>query len=187
LFLPKLAKHQRLEPAKAQSRLPEPPPPSPVPSPPRSDGNSEKTVAEPEPMGADSEKKDASLWDREHGSGVRGQVARAERGADEPAPRITQRSKRITDAYTAEVPLSNWPAVNGVVLKALKTERYADNEIHAAMLRLAGDGRSVTTETLRTELEGLASRASPNRATQRTQQGLSVIRNLQAESRGEIA
>lgn len=100
---------------------------------------------------------------------------------------VTQRSKRITDEYTARVPLSNWPAINGVVIKALKSERYADTEIHQAMLRLADAGRSVTVETLRTELEGFAPR--PNKATERTQQGLAIVRKLEAEQqhRGEIA
>jgi hypothetical protein len=103
------------------------------------------------------------------------------------APTITQRSKKITDAYSGLVPLSNWPAVNGVVLKALKSERYSDDEIDAAMGRLAKDGRSVTVETLRTELEGFAPRQQPNKATERTQQGLAIVRKLEAEQRGEIA
>lgn len=67
----------------------------------------------------------------------------------------TQRSKAITDAYAAAQPLCKWPAVNGVVLKAIKTEQYADDEIHAAVLRLAEEGRSVTVDTLRVELSGL--------------------------------
>lgn len=67
----------------------------------------------------------------------------------------TQRSKVITDAYAAAQPLCKWPAVNGVVLKAIKTEQYADDEIRAAVLRLAEEGRSVTVDTLRVELSGL--------------------------------
>jgi hypothetical protein len=85
LFLPKLANHQRLEPAKAQSKLPEPPDPALVPDPPSSQAHSEKIAAESEPIAAESEKKDASLWDREQGSGDRGRGAREKRGADNSA------------------------------------------------------------------------------------------------------
>jgi len=76
---------------------------------------------------------------------------------------ITQRSKAITDAYAAVVPLCKWPAVNGVVIRAIKTEQYADDEIRAAVLRLAGEGRSVTVDTLRVELDGLPPRRSAAR------------------------
>jgi len=80
--------------------------------------------------------------------------------ADGASP--TQRSKAITDAYYAVEPLSKWPAINGVVLKAVKTGRWTDTEIHDAMQRLAADRRSVTVETLRYELTGPpVSRASP--------------------------
>jgi hypothetical protein len=72
---------------------------------------------------------------------------------------ITQRSKRLVDAYAVAEPLCKWPAVNGVVIKAIKSERFADDEIGAALLRLAAEGRSVTVDTLRTELQGLP----PNR------------------------
>ena len=80
----------------------------------------------------------------------------------------TQRSKRLTDAYAKAEPLCKWPAVNGVVVSAIKSGRFADDEIHAALLRLAADGRSVTVDTLRTELQGLppAQRASSSRGHQ---------------------
>lgn len=68
---------------------------------------------------------------------------------------LTQRSKKITDAYAEAEPLCRWPAINGVVLKALKTGRYSDDEIKAALLRLAGDNRPVTVETIRIELNGM--------------------------------
>jgi hypothetical protein len=73
----------------------------------------------------------------------------------------TQRSKRLTDAYAKAEPLCKWVAVNGVVLSAIKSGRFADDEIHDALLRLAADGRSVTIDTLRTELQGLP--AQPQR------------------------
>lgn len=71
---------------------------------------------------------------------------------------LTQRSKRITNAYAEAEPMCNWPAINGIVLKALKSNKYADSEIRDGLLRLAGEGRAVTVETLRTELQGMPPR-----------------------------
>jgi hypothetical protein len=80
----------------------------------------------------------------------------------EPARTLTQRSKAITDAYYDVEPMSKWPAVNAIVLKAIKADRWSDAEIHDALQRLAADGRGVTIETLRHELVGPpVSRASP--------------------------
>lgn len=74
---------------------------------------------------------------------------------------VTQRSKRITDEYAKLVKLSNWPAINGIVVKAVKAEQWTDDEITQALLRMAGESRTVTVDSLRVELEGLAPRASP--------------------------
>jgi len=65
-----------------------------------------------------------------------------------------QRAQRLTKVYTDEVPLSRFPAVMGVVKKAIHAGK-TDDEITSALLRLAMEGRSVTTETLRVEIEGL--------------------------------
>lgn len=73
-------------------------------------------------------------------------------------PSVTQRSKLITDAYAAAEPMCKWPAVNGVVIKAIKSERYSDNEIRDALLRMAAENRSVTVDSLRTELAGMTPR-----------------------------
>jgi hypothetical protein len=73
-----------------------------------------------------------------------------------------QRAKVITDAYSAAEPMSKWPAVNAIVLKTIKIGRWGDEEIHAALQRMALDGRGVTIDSLRIELTGPpASRASP--------------------------
>jgi len=69
-----------------------------------------------------------------------------------------QRAKRITDAYAAKVAMCNWPAVNGVVRKAIRSGKFTDEEIEAAMMRLADDGRSATVDTLRIELAGFTPR-----------------------------
>jgi hypothetical protein len=71
---------------------------------------------------------------------------------------VTQRSKLITDAYAAVEPMCKWPAVNGIVIKAIKSERFTDDEIRDALLRMAAENRSVTVDSLRTELAGLPPR-----------------------------
>lgn len=77
---------------------------------------------------------------------------------------ITQRSKAITDAYAKAEPMCKWPAVNAVVIRALKAGRFTDDEVRDALLRMAAENRSVTVDSLRTELAGLPPRrASPPR------------------------
>lgn len=61
----------------------------------------------------------------------------------------------ITRQYTDQVPLSNFPAVAGIVRKAVRAQRYQPQEIIDALLRMADEGRPVTTDSLRIELEGL--------------------------------
>ena len=78
---------------------------------------------------------------------------------------ITQRSKRLTDAYAEAEPMCKWVAVNGVVGSALKSGHFSDDEIRAALLRMAADNRSVTIDSLRTELRGFpASQRASNGA-----------------------
>jgi hypothetical protein len=82
---------------------------------------------------------------------------REEKGREEsmPAkpPTAAQRSKTITDAYHAAVNgMCKWPAVNQIVTKAIKADEWADDQIRAAVLRLAADNRPVTVDTLRIEL-----------------------------------
>lgn len=57
--------------------------------------------------------------------------------------------------------MCKWPAVNGVVLSAIRSGRFDDDAIRAALLRLAAENRSVTIDTLRTELVGFP--ATPQR------------------------
>lgn len=94
----------------------------------------------------------------------------------------TQRSKRITDAYAAAEPMCKWPAVNGVVLSAIRSGRFADQEIQAALLRLATDGRSVTIDTLRTELVGFPAQSqTQRRVPSTTDQRVAAAQALKAE------
>lgn len=82
----------------------------------------------------------------------------------------TQRSKRITDAYAAAEPMCKWPAVNGIVLRAIKANRWTDDEVGAAVIRLANEGRGVTVETLRVELDGLPATRSTTSASSKAEQ-----------------
>lgn len=79
----------------------------------------------------------------------------------------TQRGNDLATAYHDIVPLSNFPAIAAIARKAIKAG-YPEDEIRAGLLRLADDGRSVTTETLRIEIEGLPERKTrqPDRAAE---------------------
>ena len=54
--------------------------------------------------------------------------------------------------------MCKWPAVNGIVVLAIKSGKYADEEILAALLRMAKENRSVTVDSLRTEIGGMPPR-----------------------------
>lgn|SRR5512146_543025 len=91
-----------------------------------------------------------------------------DRDRDEQTPTVsageplteTQRSKRLTDTYAEAVPMCKWPAVNGVVLSAIRSGKFSDDEIRAALLRLAAENRPVTIDSLRTELIGFQPRGT---------------------------
>jgi hypothetical protein len=112
---------------------------SPVPVPESSDASYEASAQPPSEAAADKPRHTQATLD--------GTV-------EPPSPlTITQRSKRITDAYAAAEPMCKWPAVNNVVIKAIKAERWTDDVILAAVLRLAETKRSVTVDALRFELD----------------------------------
>lgn len=76
-------------------------------------------------------------------------------------------AQRLARVYTDRVKLSNFPAVMMIAKKA-RAAGYADDDIEAALARLATDGRSVTTDALRYELDGFpGSRPTPNATDQR--------------------
>jgi hypothetical protein len=167
LYNPRLGEHQKTD-ARWQSRCPH--------CASEADGGYvEEAVSLPEPH-RDSPEPAESLGNSAMGSkGREGKVKESKQHAPravadasaataaEPLS-VTQRSRRITDAYAQAEPMCKWPAVNGVVIKAIHTEKWADDEIQSALLRLAAEGRSVTVESLRVELNGLPppnGRASP--------------------------
>lgn len=83
------------------------------------------------------------------------------------AKEANKAAQRLARIYTDRVKLSNFPAVMMVVKKA-RGAGYADAVIEAALERLATDGRSVTTDSLRYELDGFpGSRPTPNATDQR--------------------
>jgi hypothetical protein len=86
------------------------------------------------------------------------EVANATSAANGQHAAITKRSEAITNAYYEVQPMCKWTAVNGIVIHAIKTGKYADDQIQRALLRMAKSGMSVTIETLRVEIEGLAPR-----------------------------
>jgi hypothetical protein len=84
--------------------------------------------------------------------------------AAQPTESAGQRANRLTKSYTDRVPLSRFPAIAGIVRRAMAAG-YADVAITDALVRLATEGRSVTVETLRVELEGIP----PNRFRRRSE------------------
>jgi hypothetical protein len=95
---------------------------------------------------------------REQGAEEQGEVLPAPASRSTAArtdPTEGQRVNLLAKVFTDREPMSNFPAVAGVVRKAVRSGRYSDEQIVEALGRLAADGRSVTVETLRVELDGL--------------------------------
>lgn len=81
------------------------------------------------------------------------------------APTENQRAQELAKTYTDVVKLSNFLAVLGVVKKAINAGDYSDDDIQSALSRLAEDRRTISTESLRIEIEGPPKRrlhAAPN-------------------------
>ena len=83
--------------------------------------------------------------------------------------------------------MSNFVAIRGIVKKAIAAD-HTDVEIIPALERLARDGRGVTTETLRIELQGLpAQRSQPKRSTtdERVMAGLTLAAMYEEQEQEE--
>ncbi len=122
LFLPNLAKHQRLEASKVESRLPAPPDPS--ESAPMATVGADLSARDPDESTphADESSLLYGSWSMEHGAGGRGAPL-------EPAP--TKRGRRIPDDFTVTPEMVAWardncPQVDGRV----ETEKFV-NHWHA--------------------------------------------------------
>lgn len=173
LFLPKLAKHQRLEPSKAASRLPEPPDPDETPSPPRSEAHSEKIAADSEPIVAESETSVASLCCMEHGSGSMEHVCGETPRADKPAPK---RGTRLPEDFGITDPMRQWASEKtpGVDLFG-ELEQFVD--YHRGKGTTAKDWEATWRTWMRNAQKwGRTSRRNP--LQEKRQAALSVISNL---------
>jgi hypothetical protein len=98
----------------------------------------------------------------------------------------TQRSKPITDAYAKAQPMCRWPAINGVVIHAIKSGKYADDQIQDALMRMADSGQPVTVESLRVEIEGLPPRQNSNGRNQADQDQLERAMQRANQRTGEL-
>jgi hypothetical protein len=98
---------------------------------------------------------------------------------------INRRAQVLARGYVELVPLSKFPAVLGLAKKALEAG-YADDLVSAAMARLADEGRSLTTETLRIELDGMTPRraaAGGSRSEERYNAGMDLAARLREAGR----
>lgn len=126
------------------------------------------------------------------GTGVPGDSAtRAEPAAPPPLPIPAsetegQRVNRLTKTYTDRVPLSKFPAVAGVVRQAVRAvdersnPRYDDPQLIQALTRLAAEGRSVTVDSLRYELEGFPRQSKAPVSDERAALALAAGAEVQA-------
>lgn len=78
-------------------------------------------------------------------------------------PTINVRAQDLARDYCGLQPMSKFPAVMGICRTAINTQRYTDQQIHDALTRLAKEGRSLTVETLRIELEGMPAPRTPQK------------------------
>lgn len=111
------------------------------------------------------------------------------------ASEINKRANALASAYMKVQPMAKHPAISGIAKKAINTGNYSDEEIHDALLRLAKDGRSVTVDTLRVEIEGFPPpRIAANGAggnyqpkPSTTSQRVNMVRDAGAQVRAQLA
>lgn len=173
LLLPKLPKHQRLEPAKAQSRLPDPPDPDDTPDPPRSKAHSEKTAAEAEPIAAEPETSVASLCGMEQVAGGMEHGERAERGADKPAP---NRGTRLPEPFEITERMREWAALKTPGVDVFdELEQFLDH--HRGKGTTSKDWPASWRLWMRNARKWSNSRQQQNPLQQKRAQAFSVIHN----------
>lgn len=74
---------------------------------------------------------------------------------DEPPPvTVNTQAQTLARHYVELVPLSKFTAVMGIAKQALNA-KYESPAITAALTRIAGEGRPLTVDVLRVELEGM--------------------------------
>lgn len=67
---------------------------------------------------------------------------------------VNRRAQQLATGYRERVPLSKFSAVLGIAKQAIKAG-YDDRTIGAALERIAAEGRPLTVDVLRVEIEGL--------------------------------
>jgi len=92
-------------------------------------------------------------------------------------------AQEITKTYTDRVPLSKFVAVLGIVKRALKAD-YTAEQITDSLAALADEGRPVTVDTLRIQMDG--TQAVP-KSMARTQRLMEWAASQDAETYLEIA
>jgi hypothetical protein len=102
-----------------------------------------------------------------------------EEGAD--APDIHE-AQSITKEYTDRVPLSKFVAILGIVKRALQAN-YAPEQVRQAVVQLADEGRPVTVDSLRIQLDGWQPRSKESTAMQRHRRNLEFLATLDEEPR----
>lgn len=191
IFLPKLDKHQRLEPAKAKSRLPEPPEPPPLPPtphPPSSRAHSEKTVAECAPIEVESE---PIVVQQVAGSRLQVAGSREQVAGGVVAPRADRSAQTLVAEWIDHCDSRPPSRVIGPVSKYLR-EMLEEGQHYEKVrngLALWHEKRLHPSSLPSCVFEASQGRKL-NKAEQRTANGLAVVRSLQeqeARQQGEIA
>lgn len=185
LFLPMLAKHQRLEPAKAKSRLPDPPDPSAEPCVSRSQKDSEKTVAESEPIAAVPEPIVVQQV-----AGGRGQVARSMEQVAGGMARAGQNSGNAQTLiaewidHTRAKPPQRIVGQVAKILGELLTECQPYDVVRRGLAEW--DAKNLHPSVLPSIVYDVA-KGPPktvNKATQRINENLALVQRLQEQERG---
>lgn len=190
IFLPKLGKHQRLDTAKVESRLPEPPDPStppPDPKPPTSQAHSENGADRSEKIPDSSGNSAASLCGREqvaggrlHGAGSREHVGREERGADQTAQTLVG---EWLDHCASRPP----GRVIGQISREIRIMLEEGQPYEKVRKGLALWQSKALHPSSLASCVFEASQPRPNKAAQRTSERLAIVRDLEELDRGEIA
>lgn len=113
----------------------------------------------------------------------------------EPAPAeaetINQTAQRLTRIYYDRMHgMAKFPAVLSIVKRALNSGRYTPDDIGAALERLADDGRSVTVDALRYELDGFPAQKRdprPSAPTNTYEDRISALQRLKSVPAGGVA
>ena len=91
---------------------------------------------------------------------------------------LTSRSAALAAAYIAKQPLANRYQVQGIIAQAIGEAAYPDQQVAAALDRLASAGMTVTQNTLLVELNGQRKTSTTN---QRVSDALVIAERLREQ------